>query len=113
MRRPSRCGSTLVIQYEDRYRAAHTHLGPKETPGVSTNERMDGKTVWPALRSIADLLKREGLPHPSQRRKRTLPYTQPLAAAQGRRTSYGAGFKGGKPALRPADGDRAVNKAVE
>jgi transposase InsO family protein len=50
--------------------------------------------AWPAASSIGELLKREGLIVARRKRRRTPPYTQPLAHAQAANQVWCADFKG-------------------
>lgn len=56
----------------------------REKPGVS----------WPAASSIGELLQREGLIQPRIPRRKTPPYTQPLAHAEAPNQVWCADFKG-------------------
>jgi putative transposase len=49
---------------------------------------------WPALSSIGELLKREGLSHPRRKRARTPPYEKPLQHAQSPNQVWCTDFKG-------------------
>jgi transposase InsO family protein len=73
-------------------RGKHPTWGPKKL--LALLKRLDAQTQWPALSSIGELLKREGLAHPPRRRKRTPPYFQPLQHAQAPNQLWCADFKG-------------------
>jgi transposase InsO family protein len=59
--------------------------------------------VWPALSTIGELLKREGLVVGRRKRQRTPPYSEPLAHADGPNRVWCADFKGW---FRTRDGER-------
>lgn len=52
------------------------------------------EAAWPAASSIGELLKREGLIQPRRTRRRTPPYTEPLAHATAPNQVWCADFKG-------------------
>jgi transposase InsO family protein len=57
-------------------------------------ERVQPTIVWPASSSIGELLKREGLIQERVRRRKTPPYTEPLAHAEEPNDVWCADFKG-------------------
>ena len=61
------------------------------------------ETAWPAASSMGELLKREGLIQPRRTRRRTPPYTEPLAHAAAPNQVWCADFKGW---FRTGDGSR-------
>ena len=61
------------------------------------------EVVWPVASSIGDLLRRAGLSEPRRPRRRTPPYSQPLAHAQGPNDVWCADYKGW---VRSGDGRR-------
>jgi putative transposase len=73
-------------------RRKHPRWGPRKLRRT-LSERNPG-TRWPALSSMAELLKREGLSQPRRRRVRTPPYTAPLSHAQAPNQVWCADFKG-------------------
>jgi len=66
-------------------------------------QREHPRVKWPAASSIGELLKREGLIQPSSPRRKTPPYTQPLAHAEAPNQVWCADFKGW---FRCGDGTR-------
>lgn len=56
--------------------------------------RQKPETAWPTASSIGELLKREGLIQMRHKRRRTPPYTEPLAHAGGPNQVWCADFKG-------------------
>jgi transposase InsO family protein len=82
-------------------RQAHMRWGPRKLRRY-LQERRPGR-VWPAASTIGELLQREGLVTPRKRRRRTPPYTQPFAAADGPNRVWCADFKGW---FRTQDGER-------
>ena len=73
-------------------RSQHPSWGPRKLRAYL--QRDTPEIVWPAVSSIGDLLRREGLAHPRRKRKRTPPYTQPLQHAAAPNQVWCADFKG-------------------
>ena len=73
-------------------RSRHPSWGPRKMRAYLQREAP--KILWPAVSSIGDLLRREGLAHPRRRRKRTPPYTEPLKHAEAPNQVWCADFKG-------------------
>jgi len=82
-------------------RRAHMTWGPRKLKRRLEHEHAESH--WPAASTIGDLLAREGLVVPRQRRRRTPPYTQPFAAADAPNRVWCADFKGW---FRTQDGAR-------
>jgi transposase InsO family protein len=82
-------------------RQAHMRWGPRKLKRIL--ERDEPGQPWPAASTIGALLKREGLVATRRQRRRTAPYTQPLAHADGPNRVWCADFKGW---FRTADGKR-------
>jgi putative transposase len=82
-------------------RQAHMRWGPRKLKRVL--ERDEPGRAWPAASSIGVLLKREGLVVARRKRTRTVPYTEPLAHADGANRVWCADFKGW---FRTRDGER-------
>src|SRR5580700_10519660 len=82
-------------------RQAHMRWGPRKLKRVL--ERDQGHQRWPAASTIGELLKREGLVVGRKQRRRTAPYSEPLAHADGPNRVWCADFKGW---FRTADGER-------
>jgi transposase InsO family protein len=82
-------------------RQAHMRWGPRKLKRVL--ERDQAHQRWPAASTIGELLKREGLVVGRKQRRRTAPYTEPLAHADGPNRVWCADFKGW---FRTADGER-------
>jgi len=82
-------------------RQAHMRWGPRKLKRVL--ERDQPGRGWPAASTIGELLKREGLVVPRKPRRRTAPYREPLAHADGPNRVWCADFKGW---FRTADGTR-------
>jgi transposase InsO family protein len=82
-------------------RQAHMRWGPRKLKRVL--ERDQAHQGWPAASTIGELLKREGLVVGRKKRRRTAPYTEPLAHADGPNRVWCADFKGW---FRTADGQR-------
>jgi transposase InsO family protein len=87
----------VVIELRHR----HPRWGPKKLRAVLC-ERQPTQ-VWPAVSTMGDLLRREGLSAPRRRTRYVVPRTQPLAAAQTPNDVWAADFKGW---FRTADGTR-------
>ena len=82
-------------------RQAHMRWGPRKLKRVL--ERDEPGRSWPAASTIGDLLKREGLVVARKRRRKTAPYSEPLAHADGPNRVWCADFKGW---FRTGDGAR-------
>ena len=82
-------------------RQAHSRWGPRKLKRVL--ERDEPGRVWPAASTIGALLKREGLVVARRKRRRTRPYSEPLAHADGANRVWCADFKGW---FRTGDGRR-------
>jgi transposase len=81
-------------------RQAHMRWGPRKLKRVL--ERDQGGGSWPAASTIGAMLKREGLVVARKPRRKTAPYTQPLAHADGPNRVWCADFKGW---FRTGDGE--------
>jgi putative transposase len=82
-------------------RRERPYWGPKKLrPAL---ERRDPKRVWPALSTIGDLLRREGLSTPRRRRRTAVPRTQPFLPIREPNDLWCIDFKGW---FRTADGQR-------
>ena len=73
-------------------RQAHPSWGPKKL--LAWLHRKEPRQPWPAASTIGELLRREGLAHPRPARRRTLPWSEPLAHAQQPNDVWCADFKG-------------------
>jgi transposase InsO family protein len=82
-------------------RQAHMRWGPRKLK--RTLERDEPGREWPAASTIGALLKREGLVIARRKRRRTEPYSEPLAHADGPNRVWCADFKGW---FRTGDGRR-------
>src|SRR5438309_2571275 len=82
-------------------REAHMSWGPRKLKRVLEREEPGRK--WPAASTIGALLKREGMVVARRKRRRTAPYTEPLAHADGANRVWCADFKGW---FRTGDGER-------
>jgi len=82
-------------------RQAHMRWGPRKLKRVL--ERDEPGRVWPAASTIGTLLRREGLVVARRKRRRTAPYSEPLAHADGPNRVWCADFKG---YFRTGDGER-------
>jgi len=82
-------------------RQAHMRWGPRKLKRIL--ERDEPGPPWPSASTIGALLQREGLVVPRRKRRRTPPYTQPLAHADGPNRVWCADFKGW---FRTANGER-------
>jgi putative transposase len=82
-------------------RYAHGHWGPRKLKRYLEDHEPGRR--WPAASTIGSLLHREGLAVPRKKRRRTPPYTQPLAHADEANRVWCADFKGW---FRTADGER-------
>src|SRR5208337_3524987 len=73
-------------------REAHMRWGPRKLKRIL--ERDQPGRVWPAASTIGEIVKRAGLVVPHKKRRRTEPYTQPLAHAGEANRVWCADFKG-------------------
>jgi putative transposase len=73
-------------------RGAHMRWGPRKLKRVLARDQ-PGRG-WPAASTIGSLLKREGLVVARKQRRKTAPYTEPLAHADGCNRVWCADFKG-------------------
>jgi transposase InsO family protein len=82
-------------------REAHMSWGPRKLKRIL--ERDEPGRKWPAASTIGGLLKREALIVGRRKRRRTTPYSEPLAHADGPNRVWCADFKGW---FRSGDGRR-------
>ena len=82
-------------------RQAHMRWGPRKLKHVLERDQPAGH--WPAASTIGELLKREGLVVARKKRRKTAPYSEPLAHANGPNRVWCADFKGW---FRTGDGER-------
>jgi transposase InsO family protein len=82
-------------------RQAHMRWGPRKLKRVL--ERDQAGRRWPAASTIGGLLKREGLVVARKKRRKTAPYSEPLAHADGPNRVWCADFKGW---FRTTNGER-------
>jgi putative transposase len=82
-------------------RQAHMRWGPRKLKRVL--ERDQPGRLWPATSTIGEIVKRAGLVIARKKRRRTEPYTQPLAHANESNRVWCADFKGW---FRSGDGTR-------
>ena len=73
-------------------RQAHMRWGPRKLKRIL--ERDQSGRAWPAASTIGALLKREGLVVPRKKRRKTAPYTEPLAHADGPKPRLVCRFQG-------------------
>ncbi len=82
-------------------RQAHMRWGPRKLKRVL--ERDQPGRRWPAASTIGGLLRREGLVVGRKKRRKTAPYSEPLARADGPNRVWCADFKGW---FRTGNGER-------
>jgi transposase InsO family protein len=73
-------------------REAHMRWGPRKLKRIL--DRDQPGRLWPATSTIGEIVKRAGLVVPQKKRRRTEPYTQPLAHAHQSNRVWCADFKG-------------------
>ena len=73
-------------------RQAHMRWGPRKLKRIL--ERDQPGRLWPATSTVGEIVRRAGLVVPRKKRRRTEPYTQPLAHANGPNRVWCADFKG-------------------
>ena len=84
-----------ATEIEDRVltlREAHMRWGPRKLKRVLETE--EPGRVWPATSTIGEMVKRAGLVVPRKKRRKTSPYTEPLAHAVEANRVWCADFKG-------------------
>ena len=99
-RHPNQTPSEIEQQVLE-LRQAHMRWGPRKLKRVL--ERDEPGRQWPAASTIGELLKREGLVVARKKRRKTAPYSAPLAHAEGPNRVWCADFKGW---FRTGDGER-------
>ena len=82
-------------------RQAHMRWGPRKLKRVLERDESGG--AWPAASTIGEMIKRAGLVVARKKRRKTAPYTEPLAHADGCNRVWCADFKGW---FRSGDGER-------
>src|SRR5471032_212847 len=82
-------------------REAHMNWGPRKLKRVL--ERNEPGRKWPAKSTIGAMLKRSGLVVERKKRRKTAPYSEPLAHADGPNQVWCTDFKGW---FRTGDGER-------
>jgi transposase InsO family protein len=73
-------------------REAHMRWGPRKLKRIL--ERDQPGRLWPATSTVGEIVRRAGLVVPRKKRRRTEPYTQPLAHANGPNRVWCTDFKG-------------------
>jgi putative transposase len=73
-------------------RQAHMRWGPRKLKWILGRDEPGRR--WPAASTIGALLKREGLVVARKKRRRTAPYSEPLAHADAVNRVWCADFKG-------------------
>lgn len=99
--RPGRAMAAAVAEAIIALRCAHPSWGPKKLRAVL--ERRSPDVDWPALSSMGDLLRREGLVRSRRRRRMPLPLTRPFAPVLAPNDLWCIDFKGW---FRTRDGQR-------
>src|SRR5665811_1852208 len=82
-------------------RGAHMRWGPRKLKRVL--ERDQSGPAWPAASTIGEMVKRAGLVVARKKRRKTAPYSEPRAHADGCNRVWCADFKGW---FRSGDGER-------
>jgi putative transposase len=70
----------------------HVRWGPKKVVAWLKEQYQEEK--WPAISTVSEILKREGLVNPRKKRRRTPPYTDPFTACDKPNAVWCADFKG-------------------
>lgn len=94
-RAPLRHQNATTAEVVDRILAVkrrHQKWGPKKIVAWLKEQRQEER--WPAVSTISEILKREGLVNPRRRRHRTPPYTDPFTTCDKPNAVWCADFKG-------------------
>jgi len=91
LRHPNRTGAEIEQQIVE-LRHQHMRWGPRKLKAVL--ERQQPDRTWPAVSTMGELLRREGLVIARKKRRRTDPYTAPFAAADAPNRVWCGDFKG-------------------
>ena len=94
-RAPDHCSHALSEDVADailQLRWDHPRWGPRKLRAYLQARRPQQN--WPAASTMGALLSRQGLTHPRRQRRRTPPYTEPLAHAQAPNQVWCADYKG-------------------
>lgn len=75
-----------------RAKEAHRRWGPKKI--TVWLKRQEPGVKWPAVSTVGEILKRNGLVEARRKRKRTPPYTQPFIGCAGPNAVWSADYKG-------------------
>lgn len=73
-------------------RLNHKRWGPKKVRRWLTDHHPEER--WPAISTIGEILKREGLVRPRKTKRRTPPYTQPFNGCDSPNQTWSADYKG-------------------
>ncbi len=90
-RHPNQTAAEIERQIVE-LRHAHMRWGPRKLKVVL--ERQQPHRTWPAVSTMGELLRREGLVIARKKRRRTDPYTAPFAAADAPNRVWCGDFKG-------------------
>jgi transposase InsO family protein len=94
-RAPARHPNQTAVELEEavlELRQSHMTWGPKKLKRIL--ERDQPGRAWPAISTIGEMVKRAGLVVAAKKRRRTEPYTEPLAHAVASNRVWCADFKG-------------------
>ena len=100
-RRHANQTSAVVEEEILQLRREHPRWGPRKLKAVLADRRPE--VAWPAISTIGELLRREGVAFARKRRRRVEPYTTPFASAQQPNRVWCGDFKGWS---RTQDGQR-------
>jgi transposase InsO family protein len=70
----------------------HQHWGPKKV--IASLETQSPETPWPAISTVGEILKCQGLVKPRHLRHHTPKYSEPFLSCQGPNSVWSADFKG-------------------
>jgi transposase InsO family protein len=91
LRHPNATAAAIVKKIIE-MKALHQRFGPKK---IIARLRMQHPDLrWPAVSTAGDILKKQGLVQPRQKKRRTPPYTEPFLGCDEPNAVWSADFKG-------------------
>jgi transposase InsO family protein len=91
LRHPNATSSAIVKKIIE-MKSLHQRFGPKKIIARLRMQHPDRR--WPAVSTAGDILKKQGLVQPRQKKRRTPPYTEPFLGCVEPNAVWSADFKG-------------------